>query len=71
MTPQTRGVRVNPSHEMIRLGPLVVHFLVTGEDASGSVAVFELTVPLPRSGSRLRPTATIITRRPSTASKAC
>src|SRR3954464_1209526 len=45
MTPQTRGVHVNPSHEPIRLGPLLVHFLVTGEDASGSVAVFELTVP--------------------------
>jgi len=44
MTPQ-RGVRLNPSHETIRLGPLVVHFLVTGEDARGSAALFELTVP--------------------------
>lgn len=45
MTPQTTDVQVNPSDETIRLGPLVVRFLITGEHASGSVAVFELTVP--------------------------
>ena len=45
MTPQTPPVHVNPSDETIHLGPLAVRFLVTGEDASGSVALFELTVP--------------------------
>jgi quercetin dioxygenase-like cupin family protein len=45
MTPQTTDVRVNPSDETIRLGPLAVRFLITGEDASGSVALFELAVP--------------------------
>jgi len=45
MTPQTTPVHTNPSDETIRLGPLAVRFLVTGEDASGSVALFELTVP--------------------------
>jgi quercetin dioxygenase-like cupin family protein len=45
MTPQTTPVHVNPSDETIHLGPLAVRFLVTGADASGSVALFELTVP--------------------------
>jgi quercetin dioxygenase-like cupin family protein len=45
MTPETTPVRVNPSDETIRIGPIGVRFLVTGDDASGSVAVFELTVP--------------------------
>src|SRR4030095_13427693 len=45
MAPQTSDVHVNPSDEIIRLGPLTVRFLITGEDASGSVALFELAVP--------------------------
>jgi len=45
MTPQTTPVHINPSDETIHLGPLAVRFLVTREDASGSVALFELTVP--------------------------
>jgi quercetin dioxygenase-like cupin family protein len=45
MAPQTTDVHVSPSDETIRLGPLAVRFLVTGGDASGSVALFELTVP--------------------------
>jgi len=45
MVPQTTDVHVNPSDETIRLGPLAVRFLITGEYASGSVAVFELEVP--------------------------
>ncbi|MGE5813361.1 MAG: cupin domain-containing protein [Acidobacteriota bacterium] len=45
MRPEMTGVRINPSDETIRLGPLGVRFLVTGEDATGSVALFELTVP--------------------------
>jgi quercetin dioxygenase-like cupin family protein len=39
------GLHVNPSDETIRLGPLTVRFLISGEHATGSVAVFELTVP--------------------------
>ncbi len=35
----------NPSDETIRIGPLVIHFLITGGDSNGSVATFELTVP--------------------------
>ena len=45
MAPQTTDVHVNPSDETIRLGPLLVRFLITGDDATGSVALFELTVP--------------------------
>jgi len=45
MAPQTSDVHVNPSDETIHLGPLAVRFLITGEDATGSVALFELTVP--------------------------
>jgi quercetin dioxygenase-like cupin family protein len=45
MPAQTLDLRVNPADETIRLGPLGVRFLVTGEDATGSVAVFELEVP--------------------------
>ena len=45
MTPQTTDARVNPSDETIRLGPLAVRFLITGDDAGGSVALFELAVP--------------------------
>lgn len=36
---------VNPAEETIRLGPLAVRFLVTGENSSGTVAVFEVTIP--------------------------
>ncbi len=45
MTTQPIDLRVNPSDETIRLGPLGVRFLITGENATGSVAMFELTVP--------------------------
>ena len=36
---------INPADETIRVGPLAVHFLLTGEQSNGSVAIFELTVP--------------------------
>jgi quercetin dioxygenase-like cupin family protein len=36
---------VNPSEETIRIGPLGIRFLLTGDDTSGSVSVFEVTVP--------------------------
>jgi quercetin dioxygenase-like cupin family protein len=45
MAPQMTDVHVNPSDETIHLGPLSVRFLITGDDASGSVALFELMVP--------------------------
>jgi quercetin dioxygenase-like cupin family protein len=45
MTQQIPDLRFNPSDETIRLGPIAVRFLITGEDSHGSVAVFEGTVP--------------------------
>jgi quercetin dioxygenase-like cupin family protein len=42
--------RVNPADETIRLGPLAVRFLVTGENSSSTVAIFEVVVP---AGQRL------------------
>ncbi len=45
MTEPTIGFRVNPSEETIHLGPLAVRFLLTAENSSGSIAVFELSVP--------------------------
>ena len=50
MPPETTGLHVNPSEESIRLGPLAVRFLLTGDDSTGSVAAFELAVP---AGQRL------------------
>lgn len=40
----------NPAEEVIQLGHLTVHFLVTGENSSGTVAVFEVLIP---AGQRL------------------
>ena len=45
MTQQSIQLRVDPSDETIRLGPLEVRFLITGDDSTGSVAVFELFIP--------------------------
>jgi hypothetical protein len=45
MSPQSIDLCVNPADETIRLGPLVVRFLVTGENSSGTVAIFEVVVP--------------------------
>src|SRR6187401_467105 len=45
MAALTGNLRIDPSDETIRLGPLGVRFLVTGDVASGSVAMFELAVP--------------------------
>jgi quercetin dioxygenase-like cupin family protein len=42
---QQINLHVNPSAETIRLGPLVVHFLLTGDNSTGSIAAFELIVP--------------------------
>ena len=50
MTAQTIDLHVNPSDETIRLGPLTVRFLLTGDNSAGSIAAFEVIVP---AGQRL------------------
>jgi len=50
MKQQTIELHVDPSEETIRLGPLEVRFLLTGDDSTGSVAVFEVFIP---NGQRL------------------
>jgi quercetin dioxygenase-like cupin family protein len=45
MMPETIVLHVNPSDETIRLGPLAVRFLISGENSNGSVAAFEVIVP--------------------------
>jgi quercetin dioxygenase-like cupin family protein len=45
MAQQTIGLHINPSDEFIRLGPLMVRFLLTGENSTGTLAAFELGVP--------------------------
>jgi quercetin dioxygenase-like cupin family protein len=45
MAQQTVDLYTNPSDEAIRLGPLMVRFLITGENSTGSLAAFELVVP--------------------------
>jgi quercetin dioxygenase-like cupin family protein len=45
MTAVSGTPRINPSHETIQIGSLGVRFLITGDDANGSVALFELTAP--------------------------
>ena len=70
MQPKESGLHINPSDETIRLGPLVVRFLITGENSNGSVAAFE-SASRRRSAWRRRRIATTITKRPFTASTAC
>jgi quercetin dioxygenase-like cupin family protein len=51
MTSQSPNANVNPADETIRYERMVIRFLLTGENSTGSVAAFELTVdggqPLP------------------------
>jgi quercetin dioxygenase-like cupin family protein len=43
----TQGTtRVNSSEETIKIGPLEIRFLLTGNDSDGSVSVFEVLVPV-------------------------
>ena len=42
---QKPTIRVNASEETIKIGPLRVRFLLTGDDSSGSATVFEVFVP--------------------------
>jgi len=44
-TQRATDLHVDPSNETIRLGPLAVRFLLTGDDSNGSVAAFEAYVP--------------------------
>jgi quercetin dioxygenase-like cupin family protein len=43
---QQRPVGVNPSEEPIKIGPIGIRFLLTGDDSNGSVSVFEIFVPI-------------------------
>ncbi|MGA9566071.1 MAG: cupin domain-containing protein [Candidatus Korobacteraceae bacterium] len=43
---QQRITKVNASEDTIRIGPLGIRFLLTGEDSNGSVSVFEVLVPV-------------------------
>ena len=43
--PQILDLRANPSQEVIRLGPLTVRFLITGDNSGDTIAAFELMVP--------------------------
>ena len=43
---QQRTTRVNASEETIRIGPLGIRFLLTGDDSNGSASVFEVFVPV-------------------------
>jgi quercetin dioxygenase-like cupin family protein len=45
MASPTIDKQINPADETIRIGPLVVRFLLTKENSNGSMAMFELTVP--------------------------
>ena len=40
------ATRVNPSEETIKIGPVGIRFLLTGDDSNGSVSVFEVLVPV-------------------------
>ena len=45
MTRRTIDLHVNPSEENMRVGQLMVRFLLTGDNSTGSIAALELTVP--------------------------
>ena len=42
---QTRTTKVNASEQTIKIGPIGIRFLLTGEDSGGSVSMFEVLVP--------------------------
>lgn len=45
MIQQGVAVQVNPSEETIKIGPLGIRFLLTGDDSNQSVSIFEVLVP--------------------------
>ncbi len=42
---QQQMTTVNPSEETIKVGPVEIRFLLTGDDSHGSVSIFEVRVP--------------------------
>jgi quercetin dioxygenase-like cupin family protein len=42
---EQRTTSVNPSEETIKIGPLGIRFLLTGEDSNSNMSVFEVLVP--------------------------
>jgi len=44
MNAEVNALSVNPSDETIDYGQLAVRFLITGDNSTGSIAAFELTV---------------------------
>jgi len=54
MAQPTADIKVNPSREIIRLGPRAVRFLITGENSGGSIAILSWLSHV-RSAWRLRP----------------
>jgi hypothetical protein len=70
MTQQTFDLGVNPSEETIRVGPLTIRFLLTGENSTGTVAALS-SPSLALKVCPHQPIATTITRRLSTVSTAC
>lgn len=42
---QQRATKVNPSEETIKIGPLGIRFLLTGNDSNNNASVFEVLVP--------------------------
>jgi len=45
MTLQSGNLDVNPAEETIRLGPLTLRFLVTGENSADAIAYLKLLSP--------------------------
>jgi len=45
MQQQFVDLSVNPAEETIRVGPLAIRFLLTGNESFGSIAIFEVVVP--------------------------
>jgi hypothetical protein len=43
---QKHTIRINPSEETIKIGPLGSRFLLTGDDSNGNASVFEVIVPV-------------------------
>jgi len=43
---QQRTNKVSASEETIKIGPLGIRFLLTGDDSNGSVSVLEVLVPV-------------------------
>jgi quercetin dioxygenase-like cupin family protein len=39
-------IKVNPSEESIKIGPLEIRFLLTGNDSNDNASVFEFSVPV-------------------------